>query len=83
MAAVGALVGVIVTEGVIVRLDPARPNPIGNRWLLGLLGVRVAPPGSDGLWPDVPFGTGVMCNGEPRLLEGKKGRGSERALISD
>lgn len=27
----GALVGVIVTEGVIVRLDPVRVNPIGSR----------------------------------------------------
>lgn len=68
MAAVGALVGVIVTDGVMMRLDAPRLSPIGNRWP-GLLGVSVAPPGRDGLWVSDTFGTGVMFNGEPRLLK--------------
>lgn len=61
----GALVGVIVTEGVIVRLDPVRVNPIGSRWP-GVLGVRVAPPGSDGCLAG-SFVTEVMFIGEQRL----------------
>lgn len=61
----GALVGVIVTDGVMVRLEPARLNPIGSLEP-GVLGVRVAPPGRDGCLC-VDFVTGVMLIGDPRL----------------
>lgn len=61
----GAFVGVIVTDGVMVRLDPARLSPIGRRWP-GVLGVRVAPPGSEGCLAG-GLVTGVMLIGDPRL----------------
>lgn len=61
----GALVGVIVTDGVMVRFEPARDNPIGRRWP-GVLGVSVAPPGRDGCRCG-GFVTGVMLIGDPRL----------------
>lgn len=64
----GAFVGVIVTEGVMVRLEPVRVRPIGRRWP-GVLGVKVAPPGKDGLAGGLV--TGVMFIGDPRLRDKK------------
>lgn len=51
----GALVGVIVTDGVMVRFDPVRPEwipvtpppPIPEDDLCGGPGVNVAPPGNE------------------------------------
>lgn len=64
----GAFVGVIVTDGVIVRLEPVRVSPIGSRWP-GLLGVKVAPPGSEGCLAG-GLVTGVIFIGDPRLTGG-------------
>lgn len=64
----GAFVGVIVTDGVIVRFDPVRVSPIGSRWP-GLLGVKVAPPGSEGCLAG-GLVTGVIFIGDPRLTGG-------------
>lgn len=82
----GAFVGVIVTDGVIVRLDPVRVSPIGSRWP-GLLGVKVAPPGSEGCLTG-GLVTGVIFMGDPRLtggvvtdLEDFEWAGNGRALV--
>lgn len=59
----GAEVGVIVTDGVIVRFDPVRDIPIFELRCDDPPGVNVAPPGNDDLGGGKTFADrpGVGC----------------------